>query len=267
MFIHLYGMKENKKTTTKRPILSGLLLFLGCTAQSFAVQPPVPVESTTQPFTLKLGATRVIYDPTSAGATLVVSNPQAYPILVRSAVLAEDRVASAPFMVTPPLFRLEGQQQSRLRVVKAGGQLASDRESLYWLCVTGVPPKGDEAWAEGQDGKPALPQKSVNLNIQLSVQSCIKLFVRPSGLGQPSNTASTLTWTRKGEQLDVNNPTPFYMNLKSVRVGDKAVENITHVPPFSSRQFTLPKGGGGQVQWQVITDLGGESRIFSSTLS
>ncbi|MEF9898154.1 MAG: fimbria/pilus periplasmic chaperone [Pseudomonas sp.] len=102
-----------------------------------------------QPFSVKIGASRIIYGLASGGATLSVSNPQDYPILVQSVVLGEDTKSKAPFVVTPPLFRLEGQQQSRLRIVRTGGDFANDRESLQWLCVNGIPPKADEAWAKG----------------------------------------------------------------------------------------------------------------------
>ncbi|EDQ9497650.1 fimbria/pilus periplasmic chaperone, partial [Salmonella enterica subsp. enterica serovar Hartford] len=51
----------------------------------------------TKAFSVKLGATRVIYHAGTAGATLSVSNPQNYPILVQSSVKAEDKSSPAPF--------------------------------------------------------------------------------------------------------------------------------------------------------------------------
>ncbi|NPE97657.1 Dr fimbrial biogenesis chaperone DraB, partial [Escherichia coli] len=69
---------------------------------------------------------------------------QDYPMLVQSEVLSEDQKSPAPFVVTPPLFRLDGQQSSRLRIVRTGGEFPSDRESLQWICVKGIPPKEDD---------------------------------------------------------------------------------------------------------------------------
>ncbi|TBL64182.1 hypothetical protein EYY97_04285, partial [Hafnia paralvei] len=66
---------------------------------------------TTQPFTVKIGASRVIYGLTSSGESIGVSNLQDYPMLIQSTVLGEDKKTKAPFVVTPPLFRLDGQQQ------------------------------------------------------------------------------------------------------------------------------------------------------------
>ncbi|MDI8993129.1 fimbria/pilus periplasmic chaperone, partial [Salmonella enterica subsp. enterica serovar Anatum] len=49
---------------------------------------------------------------------------------------AQHRVLQhAPFMVTPPLFRLNGGQKNVLRIIRTGGNLPEDRESLYWLDI------------------------------------------------------------------------------------------------------------------------------------
>lgn len=55
------------------------------------------LNSATKLFSVKLGATRVIYHAGTAGATLSVSNPQNYPILVQSSVKAADKSSPAPF--------------------------------------------------------------------------------------------------------------------------------------------------------------------------
>lgn len=139
-------------------------------------------------------------------------------MLVQSEVLSEDQKSPAPFVVTPPLFRLDGQQSSRLRIVRTGGEFPSDRESLQWICVKGIPPKEDDRWAEGKDGEKKADK--VSLNVQLSVSSCIKLFVRPPAVkGQPDDVAGKVEWQRAGNRLKGVNPTPFYINLSALTVG------------------------------------------------
>lgn len=96
------------------------------------------LNSATKLFSVKLGATRVIYHAGTAGATLSVSNPQNYPILVQSSVKAADKSSPAPFLVMPPLFRLEANQQSQLRIVRTGGDMPTDRETLQWVCIKAV---------------------------------------------------------------------------------------------------------------------------------
>lgn len=224
------------------------------------------IDTATKTFSVKLGATRLIYNPESAGATLAIINPQDYPILVQSKVYAEDKQGSAPFIVTPPLFRLDGNQQSRVRVVRTGGTISPDRESLYWLCVTGVPPRADDFWGQDKDGKSQAP-KVATLEVQLRINSCIKLMVRPSSLkGDPTDVATSMTWKREGAKLKAINPTPFFMNLKELSVGSKKIEGLEYVPPNGERTFTLPSGISGKVQWKIITDYGGESREYQAVL-
>lgn len=204
-------------------------------------------------------ATRVVYPERASGAQLSVSNPQGYPVLVQSSVTGQDRKSPAPFLVTPPLFRLEAGQQSRLRVIRTGGSLPGDRESLFWLCVKAVPPSGDD-----RDGG----ADKVSLSVNMAISTCDKLLYRPAGLkGDPEEGAGLLRWTRKGATLRVSNPTPFYMNLKTVSVDGKPASGLTYVPPQGSASMTLPPGTGGVVSWTVINDQGGESRRFRMNLS
>ncbi|MEI2606793.1 fimbria/pilus periplasmic chaperone [Erwinia aphidicola] len=217
------------------------------------------VETMTDTFRVTLGATRVVYPEKASGAQLSVSNPQAYPILVQSSVTGEDRKSQAPFLVTPPLFRLEAGQQSRLRVIRTGGSLPADRESLFWLCVKAVPPSGDDRAGGGS---------KVSLAINMAISTCDKLLYRPAGLrGSPEDAAGSLRWTREGTTLRVSNPTPFYMNLKTVTVGGRPASGLTYVPPQGSTSLTLPAGAAGAVSWNVINDLGGESRRFGVNLN
>ncbi|ELC8790634.1 fimbria/pilus periplasmic chaperone [Salmonella enterica] len=224
------------------------------------------IEQNSQSFGVKLGATRVIYAPDSAGQTVSVSNPQDYPMLVQARAYAEDMKSKAPFVVTPPLFRLDGLQQSNLRIIRTGGDFAKDRESLQWLCVKGIPPKADNFWAKGKDGKPAVKDK-VSLNLQVSIDSCIKLLVRPESInGHPEDVASSVSWSRQGQELKAVNNTPFYMNIDSLKVGNESIPDAHYIPPFSAYSFPFPKGASGKVSWTVITDYGGVSKVYQADI-
>ncbi|EHO3245598.1 fimbria/pilus periplasmic chaperone, partial [Escherichia coli] len=138
-------MKHQKnKILTGLPLLSVVATMMvggGAHAANVPAATDPEVETTSKVFSLHLGATRVVYNPDSAGETLTVINDQDYPMLVQSEVLAEDQKGAAPFVVIPPLFRLDALQSSRLRIVRTGGDFPSDRESLQWVCVKGIPPK------------------------------------------------------------------------------------------------------------------------------
>ncbi|WP_439070479.1 fimbria/pilus periplasmic chaperone (plasmid) [Serratia nevei] len=246
-------------------IIALLGMALGC-GMAHANE-KTPVKTTTKSFAVKLGATRVIYDPDSNGATLAISNPQDYPMLVQSTVKAEDTTSPAPFVVTPPLFRLDGKQQNRLRIVRTGGVMPTDRESLQWLCIKGIPPKNNDAWANDASGKSLAPKSNaMSLDVQLSISNCIKLLVRPGTVkGAVTDVGGNLTWRIAGGSLTVKNPTPFYMNFASLQLGRTTVPNAEYVAPFGSKSYPLPKGASaGQVQWKIITDYGGESKVYQA---
>ncbi|ECJ2363899.1 fimbria/pilus periplasmic chaperone [Salmonella enterica subsp. diarizonae] len=215
-----------------------------------------------QKYGIILGATRVVYPPEGRGVTLSVTNPENYPILVQSQVMNEDKKTEAPFYVTPPLFRLEGKQRNTLRVVRTGGSYPVDRESLTWLCVRGIPPKNGDVWAEDKS-KSSLASGGVTMLMQLSINSCIKLLVRPEGLsGNPSGMADKLSWKVTGKNLIATNPTPYYMNLDSLSFNGKKLK-ADYIPPLSEHEFTLPDGFGmrGKINWTVIGDYGDKSSV------
>ncbi|HDX7277327.1 TPA: fimbria/pilus periplasmic chaperone, partial [Escherichia coli] len=147
-----------------------------------------------------------------------------------------------------------------------GGGFPEDRESLQWLCVKGIPPKHDDRWAEekGADKKKA---DKATLQVNLSVSSCVKLFVRPPAVkGRPEDAGGKVEWTKSGNKLKGNNPTPFYINISELSVGGKEVKEHRYISPYSSYEYEIPSGASGKVSWTVITDYGGKSKPFESEL-
>lgn len=192
-----------------------------------------------------IGGTRLIYDGGKKESSLSVNNPDKTPYLIQSWVETTGGGAEkAPFMITPPLFRLDGGQQNVLRVIRAGANLASDKESLYWMNIKSIPASEKK---EGQN------------TLQVAVKTRIKLIFRPEGLkGVPESVTEQLKWQRNGGQLQVTNPTPFYMNFQQVTVGGKEIKEVTYVAPMSSASFAMPAGtSGSSVNWKIISDYGG----------
>lgn len=248
----------------KRFISSVYVVFLYLlTASAHANSPNLAQQN--QAFSVVLGASRIIYNPGSKGQIVPVFNEQDYPMLVQTQVNADDEGTDVPtgrFSAVPPLFRLDGQQRAKVRIVHTGGDLAADRESLYWVCVKGIPPSGDDSWADGQ------APESATLMVQVMINNCIKLLVRPKALaGQNALVmAERLRWQRGPEGLTAVNDSPFYINLSSLTVGGKAVEQVRHIAPFASHTFALPAGASGEVQWRALSDLGGEGPLLRAPL-
>ncbi|MFK8995831.1 molecular chaperone [Enterobacter sp. 04-C-04-SI-ECC] len=71
---------------------------------------------------ITVGGTRLIYNGNDNEASLPVSNSRdAVPYLIQSWVeLGENAKEKVPFIVTPPLFRLDGGHENTLRIIYTG---------------------------------------------------------------------------------------------------------------------------------------------------
>ncbi|MEO3989994.1 fimbria/pilus periplasmic chaperone [Pseudocitrobacter cyperus] len=192
-----------------------------------------------------IGATRVIYPGGAKDATITVENANSdAPFLIQSWVRSDNASAEeVPFIVTPPLFRLNARQKNVLRIINTGGNLPQDRESLFWLNIKAIPT--------------SVPEDQQN-KLVLAVKSEFKLIYRPKALTQkPEDVTDKLRWQQQGGRLIVNNPTAYYMNLANVTVGGVKIKEARYLAPFSNDQFSLPSGAHGQVTWALINDFGG----------
>ncbi len=125
-------------------------------------------------------------------------------------------------MITPPLFRLEPGQDNTLRAVFTGANLAQDRESLFWLNIKTIP---------------SVKKNEVQANtLQLAIKKRLKFIYRPSAVkGLPEENADKLVWKKIGNQIQVTNPTPFYMNFSVITVGGK-----TFKPTLPEQTYVAP---------------------------
>ena len=101
-------------------------------------------------------------------------------------------------------------------------------------------------------------EKQENVNtLQIAVKTRIKLIYRPQTLTQqPENVSEKLTWKRSGSTLTVTNPTAYYMNFSTLKVGASTVKDATYVAPMSAASFSIPNGASGDVSWTLINDFG-----------
>ncbi|MBC3378341.1 molecular chaperone [Serratia fonticola] len=193
-----------------------------------------------------IGGTRLIYDGAKKESSLSINNPDKMPYLIQSWVESTTEGGEkAPFMITPPLFRLNSGQENVLRIVYTGNNLPLDKESLYWMSIKSIPATKKD---EGENKN----------TLQIAVKTRIKLIYRPAGLnGNPEEVADKLIWQRSGNSLKVTNPTPFYMNFQEVKVAGLEVKEVTYVAPGATASFALPSGANSNsVSWKIINDYG-----------
>lgn len=201
-----------------------------------------------------INGTRLVYHGDKKESSLGLSNPDATDYLVQSWVDSGGKnTAKAPFLITPPLFRLDAKEDNVLRVVRTGGNLPEDRESLYWLNIKAIP---SSKHVEG-----------VN-TLQIAINTRIKLLYRPPAvIGKPEDVADKLEWHREGNDLVVNNPTRFYMNFQKVTLSGHKVDKATWAAPKTETHFALPGNvSGTNIAYSIITDYGSISQTWSTSV-
>jgi len=209
-----------------------------------------------------IGGTRVVFPAADGEVTVRLTNQGNSPALVESWIddgnvqSTPDKV-DVPFLVTPPLFRLEPNKDQNLRIVATPAQLPADRESLFWLNVLEVPPK------------PTGPDAATQNTLQFAVRSRLKLFYRPANLpGNPLKAPESLSWKLvsddKGVALEARNPTPYYVTLTtvSITVGGTTYQAETGmVSPLGTLRLSaknMPRGAaaGASVSFTSLDDYG-----------
>ncbi|MBB4862308.1 P pilus assembly chaperone PapD [Pseudomonas nitritireducens] len=206
--------------------------------------------------------TRVVYDASQREVTVKLSNDGQSPMLVQSwidegNVQATPDTSAAPFVLTPPIARIDPSKGQALRIRYTGQKvLPQDSESLFWLNVLEVPPSS----AEGQN------------RLKIAFRSRVKLFYRPAGLpGNVTAAAEQLQWRlrRNGPDwaLECRNDSPYYVTLGKVSVSSNGQTasptldiNSSMLAPGEQKMMPLKNsavlGSGGKVDYTSISDLG-----------
>lgn len=192
---------------------------------------------------VSIGGTRVIYDGGRKEASLSVNNPDALPYLIQSWIETQSNdMGKAPFIITPPLYRLDKGQRNVMRIIRVGN-LPEDKESLFWLNIKSIPS------AERKDN-----------TLQIAIKTRIKLIYRPVGLTQstPEAQVEKLRWKSDGKFIQVTNLSAYFINFNEISVAGKKIEDVTFVAPGRSTSFALPTGiTSGAITYRIINDHGG----------
>jgi P pilus assembly chaperone PapD len=199
--------------------------------------------STTVQAGVIVGGTRVIYQEGKREASISVTNEDPHtPYLIQSWVTNYSKAdkSHAPFIVTPPLFRLDAGQKNILRINFTGAALPKDRESVFWLNVKSIAPTRKEETNE----------------LQINIKSQFKIFYRPNGLaGDPADAWKKVNFHVAGNRLIAQNPTPYYVSFFSLSVAGKELQEPGMIGPGETKAW--PVRTAGVVKWRAINDLGG----------
>ncbi|AHG21498.2 pilus assembly protein PapD [Chania multitudinisentens RB-25] len=203
--------------------------------------------STSSLASIVLNGTRVIYPSDAQDVTLQVNNVGSSPVLLQSWIDNGDADAKpatikVPFLLTPPISRLEPGKGQTLRIIYTNGTLPMDKESVFWLNVMEIPAKS----VAGTDDN----------HLKMAFRNRIKLFYRPAGLaGYANDAAKAMTWSTQGNNVLANNPTPYYVSFASLSVSGKKL-NGTMIAPRSTLVLDLPGHAGNKIDGSFVNDYG-----------
>lgn len=202
--------------------------------------------------------TRFVYPADAREITVQVSSSGLAPSLVQVWIDEGDpsstpENSNAPFVITPPLSRVDPQQSQSFRVLAlpTAEKLSQQQESLFWVNVLDIPAK---------------PQKSNKLEeqnyLQLAVRSRLKFFYRPAAIANGvSKAAEKIQWFKKEGQVVIKNPTPFFITISSINqkvtASDKSlVDQAIMLKPFSEQSIILNSNTNDKLVYKTINDFG-----------
>ncbi|MFC0227964.1 fimbrial biogenesis chaperone [Serratia aquatilis] len=202
-----------------------------------------------------INATRLIYPQGADSISVSVRNTQPtipYLVQVSLSQSAESR-DSTPFMVTPPVFRLEPKSVNQIRIAGNGVALPKDRESVFYFKATAIPASKGPTAKQSNTG--------VQAAVQFGVGNIIKMFYRPEGLPSTSTEAQQgLQFSRENNGLRVNNPSPYFVSLAGIKFGGQDLKldspAALMIAPFDSHVYPTSVRSGA-IEWQTINDQGG----------
>jgi len=161
-----------------------------------------------------IDGTRVVYPAQRKDVDVRLHNNGQLPVVVQSWMDTGDSRQSpesikTPFVLMPPIVRLDNGRSQVLRLVYTGEPLPDDKESVFWLNVLEIPPK-------------AKPDADTNA-LQFAFRTRIKVFFRPEKLpGKADDAMQQLAWklvpAGSGYALQASNPSAFHVSLVGVKL-------------------------------------------------
>lgn len=203
--------------------------------------------------------TRVIYPAQNKEIGIELTNADSTPALLQAWIsdANDDRTTPTPFVITPPIFRMDGNKKQTLRVIYTHEPLATDRETLFYFNLLDIPPipKDDD---------------SQQNYLQFSLLSKLKFFYRPKNLSPTIDKAyNHLKINLNNQGVTIHNPTPYFITVSEVALfaqqdDEKSVNETTITPmiePFGKADIEIDTKNAKFAKLELINDYGGRARI------
>ncbi|HEJ9626736.1 TPA: molecular chaperone [Proteus mirabilis] len=150
-----------------------------------------------------------------------------------------------PFMVTPPLFKIEKDETFSLKIFKKDEIKERDRETLYRINIKRIP---------------ILLNSDNNKNmLHVSINSVHNLIYRPISIEKDAKDAyKKIEFLKnKNNEFIINNPTPYFIALSSVYFNRMLIVNESKtIPPFKKYNTKKIISESGNVKWKIFNQHG-----------
>lgn len=159
----------------------------------------------------------------------------------------ESNETELPFMITPPLFKIEKDENYSLKIFKTDEIEKKDRETLYRINIKRIP---------------LLSNSDENKNLlHISMNSVYNLIYRPVSIEKDAKDAyKRIEFLKnKNNEFIVNNPTPYFITLLNVNSEDVVlIEKSKTIPPFKKYNTKKTIKKDGLIKWKTIDQYGVE---------
>lgn len=150
-----------------------------------------------------------------------------------------------PFMITPPLFKIEKDETFSLKIFKKDEIKERDRETLYRINIKRIP---------------ILLNSDNNKNmLHVSINSVYNLIYRPISIEKDAKDAyKKIEFLKnKNNEFIINNPTPYFIALSSISCDDVLTINESKtIPPFKKYNTKKEILRNGVVKWKIFNQYG-----------
>ncbi|ELY7520603.1 molecular chaperone [Cronobacter sakazakii] len=202
---------------------------------------------------MTISGTRIIFPGNEKDVSVRTNNKGSQPALVQ--VWVDDgktdsdiNQVKVPFVVTPPVYRVEPGRGQSVRLVYNGMSLPQDRESVFWFNMLEIPPA---------------PDGNVKKNrLELAFRTRIKIFFRPQTLTSSSEeNVDKLRWkiindNVKGIGVEVTNATPYFFSFDTARLNTRTAKIdliMDMVAPGATERFYPAKKLTGSMSVDSVT--------------
>lgn len=197
--------------------------------------------------------TRVVYPAQNKEIGIELTNTTDTPALLQAWISQadSDNHTPTPFVITPPVFRMDGNKRQTLRVIHTHEPLATDRETLFYFNLLDIPPV------------PKVDDNTPQNYLQFSLLSKLKFFYRPKNLKPSIDKAyEQLTATYDSQGVVITNPTPYYMTVSGVAL----LAHPEDKDPIAQTALTPMIEPFGQAHVELDTSHASRARIAKLTL-